>query len=388
MFLDHPPPKSWEHFEELCADIFQSAWADPNLVRHGRAGQSQNGIDIVASHGSSYPVGLQCKKRSVWPVSKLSTADIDADVQKATQFMPPLKRFYILTTAPDDIALQKHVRAVNERHAQQGLFEVCVFGWAEIMRRATLDSSVMAKHFAPVGAQTPQSPLLATWFMSGGRLEKSGDDLALDIAELSQDLHDWPTGHFVIRQRESDALLTELRDYHGRQLSTDERRSRIALRNDLQGHTRIETRAVDAVRAMLTEPDLRASLQSWIEPFDRSHLAIEAFLNEQLFPDFDGPSTHLRLTPPGRCYSEHGCGQKLTAEDIADINTIIAKRVEKFGKPLTETVGELPDHVLYRKAIPRIVRHLLDRIESDRLTWDDLRSEDLLHLGLWRVSIA
>lgn len=33
--LDHPPPRSWDQFEELCADVFQSSWGDPNLVRHG-----------------------------------------------------------------------------------------------------------------------------------------------------------------------------------------------------------------------------------------------------------------------------------------------------------------------------------------------------------------
>src|ERR1044072_594404 len=40
---DYAPPRSWEQFEELCADVFQSAWRDPALVRHGRAGQRQNG---------------------------------------------------------------------------------------------------------------------------------------------------------------------------------------------------------------------------------------------------------------------------------------------------------------------------------------------------------
>ena len=93
------------------------------------------------------------------------------------------------------------------------------------MRRATLDRAVMAKHFAPVGAKNPRSPLLATWIMSDGRLQTTGEHLALDVAELSEDLHDWPTGHFVIRQRESDDLLTELRRYEGRELSTDERPS-------------------------------------------------------------------------------------------------------------------------------------------------------------------
>lgn len=38
ILADYPPPRSWEQFEELCADVFQSSWQDPAMVRHGRAG--------------------------------------------------------------------------------------------------------------------------------------------------------------------------------------------------------------------------------------------------------------------------------------------------------------------------------------------------------------
>lgn len=388
LLTDHPPPKCWEQFEELCADVFQSAFADPSLVRHGRAGQRQHGVDIVARHGSLYPVGLQCKKRSVWPVTKLSTGDIDADIIKATGFTPPLKQLYILTTAPDDAGLQSHIRTINETHERKGLFEVCLLGWTEIIRRAALDSAVMAKHFGPTGAQTPRSPLLATWFMSSGRLENSGDDLSLDVVELYQDLHDSPTGHFVVRQRESDALLTELRQYEGRELSTDERRARIALRKDLRARRDVEARAVQGVSAMLADPNLTASLTPFHWPIEKSHLAIEAFVNEQLNPETaHGPATYLRLSPPGRDYHEYGVVQKLTPKDAESITVIRAKRAKKLGRPLTETVAELPDRVLHLKAIPRIVRHLLDRIESDHLTFDELRKDDLLDIGGWGVSL-
>ncbi|WP_395676305.1 hypothetical protein [Enterobacter sp.] len=39
-------------------------WSDPNLVRHGRAGQVQNGVDIIAAKGGLFPIGLQCKKKN------------------------------------------------------------------------------------------------------------------------------------------------------------------------------------------------------------------------------------------------------------------------------------------------------------------------------------
>ena len=83
MHFDYAPPRSWEHFEELCADLFQAMWSDPALVRHGRAGQRQNGVDIVAREGANYPVGLQCKQRKTWPVKSLKISEIDEEISNA-----------------------------------------------------------------------------------------------------------------------------------------------------------------------------------------------------------------------------------------------------------------------------------------------------------------
>jgi hypothetical protein len=63
--------------------------------------------------------------------------------------------------------------------------------------------------------------------MSKGKLEKTGKELELSVKELTQDFHDWPTGHIVVRQRESDDLLERLRAFEGRKLSNTERRKRI-----------------------------------------------------------------------------------------------------------------------------------------------------------------
>ncbi len=39
---DYPPPKTWQQFEELCADTYAADWSDPALQRYGRAGQAQH----------------------------------------------------------------------------------------------------------------------------------------------------------------------------------------------------------------------------------------------------------------------------------------------------------------------------------------------------------
>lgn len=252
---EYAPPRSWDQFEELCADVFQSAWRDPALVRHGRAGQRQHGVDIVGRNGSIYPIGLQCKKKSRWPISKLTSKQIDDEVAEARNFTPPLKSFYILTTAPDDSKLQAHVRAINVSQKKAKSFEVILLGWDEIVRRATRDPEVATKHFGPNGGG-PRSPLLGVWYLSNGGLEGKKDELDVGIRELMQDIVDYPTGHIVVRQRESDILLEKIASFAGRPLKIAERKARIALRDELQRLTRQETNAISGIKLMLTNPEM------------------------------------------------------------------------------------------------------------------------------------
>jgi hypothetical protein len=100
--FEQAPPRSWDQFEELCADTFQEEWQDSTLVRHGRTGQTQHGVDIVGRDGANWPVGIQCKRKSMWPVSEVTTRDLDDEVEKAKNFKPALRAFYLVSTAPDD----------------------------------------------------------------------------------------------------------------------------------------------------------------------------------------------------------------------------------------------------------------------------------------------
>jgi hypothetical protein len=235
--FEYPPPRSWEQFEELCADTFAAEWTDPALVRHGRAGQRQHGVDIVARHGARWPIGLQCKKKSRWPVKRLTTQEIDQEVMKARKFRAKLQSFYILTTAPDDTAIQKHVREINEKHASSGLFNVEVLGWSEIVRRATLHAAVARKHFGG-SSNEPPSPLLAVLFASQHLLELKGMDLSLTCRELAHDLRATPTGRLVLRQRESDDLAEQIAAYEGRALTLKQRSQRLELRDLLKRSAR------------------------------------------------------------------------------------------------------------------------------------------------------
>jgi len=41
-----PTPKDWQEFESLVRDAMILRWNSPNLQKHGRTGQAQQGVDV------------------------------------------------------------------------------------------------------------------------------------------------------------------------------------------------------------------------------------------------------------------------------------------------------------------------------------------------------
>jgi hypothetical protein len=146
------PPKNWDEFEDICADLFGREWKDNNTTRYGRQGQRQNGVDVYGQPGGQKYAGVQCKGRSTWPPKPLTTADIDEEVEKAKAHKPALSEFTITTIAPNDAQLQDHARKLTEQNEKEGLFKVYVVGWTEITRRLTQYADLVDKHFGYVSA--------------------------------------------------------------------------------------------------------------------------------------------------------------------------------------------------------------------------------------------
>jgi hypothetical protein len=146
------PPKNWDEFEDICADLFGREWKDNNATRYGRQGQRQNGVDVYGQPGGQKYAGVQCKGRSKWPPNPLTTADIDQEVEKAKAHKPALSEFTIATLAPNEAKLQDHARTLTEQNEKDGLFKVYVVGWTEITRRLTQYADLVDKHFGYVSA--------------------------------------------------------------------------------------------------------------------------------------------------------------------------------------------------------------------------------------------
>jgi hypothetical protein len=385
LLFGQAPPRNWDQFEELCADTFQEEWRDTMLVRHGRAGQPQFGVDIVGRDGAIWPVGIQCKKKSVWPVSKLTTAELDEEVEKAKGFKPELHAFYVITTAPDDQPLQEHVRLLNERHDDEGLFPVAVIGWRELVRRATRHTSVAAKHFGAF-SQGPASPLLATWRAADGRLLLGDRELGISIQELIHDIRDYPAGRFVIRQAESEDLLLRIKERQSTGQQTHEIREGILeLRDALKRRVDGENRAVAGLRLLLSHkylPDLFRLV--WR---DQAPIAVRSFVENELrlhvrdVKDLE----KVRLFPPGQLGDDNARSCLMPPGGLTAVFEHQAQHRRRWKKAPVQTVDEMPDSVKFGHAIPTILDEILKKMEEG-MSPEEVEQRGLLDIAAWKYS--
>jgi hypothetical protein len=139
---DLPRPKSWDEFEDMCADVLKRLWQDPYAVRNGRQGQRQHGVDVhgqpahLGGPTSDKWAGAQCKE-----TESLDLATVQAEVGKARAFRPDLSEYLVMTTAARDAKLQQDVRTTSWP------FPVRVMFWDDISLELSGHDDLLQKHF-------------------------------------------------------------------------------------------------------------------------------------------------------------------------------------------------------------------------------------------------
>jgi hypothetical protein len=115
----YPKPDNEVFFESFCLKVFSARLKLPHLQKYGRRGQSQFGIDLLSAQPDG-ALGIQCRLKTT---SKgLTVEEVDAIIEDAKTFTPPLNELIIATTADRDPALQSHVTRVTQAHKALGLF--------------------------------------------------------------------------------------------------------------------------------------------------------------------------------------------------------------------------------------------------------------------------
>ena len=139
---DLPIPKSWDEFEDICSDILKRKWRDPYVVRNGRSGQKQFGVDIygrpvhLRGQGTQLAAG-QCKR-----VESLTKKEITDEIEDAANFVPLTEEYIILTTLKRDATLQAFVRKKN-----WAIPRVEILFWEDISLHLCEFDELLKKHF-------------------------------------------------------------------------------------------------------------------------------------------------------------------------------------------------------------------------------------------------
>lgn len=128
-------PEHWQDFEGLCKKLWGEIWEVPNKIKkNGRLGQPQSGVDVYAiPKGEQNYWGIQCKGKDEYTNAKLTTLEIDNEIEKAKTFNPKLDVFIIATTANKDVVIEEYVRNKDLESRQNGNFEILLYSWEDIV---------------------------------------------------------------------------------------------------------------------------------------------------------------------------------------------------------------------------------------------------------------
>lgn len=150
--LQVPPPANWQDFESFCCDLWRAIWKDPNTQKNGRQGQPQHGVDIFGrpDQGASW-TGVQCKGKDNYGGGSLTEEEVEAEVEKAKSFKPPLACFIIATSGKRDVAIQEVARRITEKHSAIGLFSFHIWSWEDILSHFEEYPDVIDKYYEGLG---------------------------------------------------------------------------------------------------------------------------------------------------------------------------------------------------------------------------------------------
>jgi hypothetical protein len=134
-----PPPKDWQDFQILTAEVARVKYVSDSVQEYGRQGQSQNGVDVFARDIFDKNIGIQCKETKK---NGLTTAIVDNEAKEAGKFSPQLDLFIVATTQRTDVNIQKHINQINSTKTHK--FKVQIWFWDDINLYINMSQAVMS----------------------------------------------------------------------------------------------------------------------------------------------------------------------------------------------------------------------------------------------------
>ncbi len=130
MSFQFPKPDNHVAFELFCLRFLGELWKCSTLVRYGKSGEEQHGIDIIDQSAQTPWRAAQCKHHESH--KSLPDSEIEDEVNKVIAGPHKIHEYHILTTAKKTTRSQDVVFRLNQSHKQVGLFTIHLWTWDEI----------------------------------------------------------------------------------------------------------------------------------------------------------------------------------------------------------------------------------------------------------------
>ncbi|MGA9885394.1 MAG: hypothetical protein WBQ34_16890 [Candidatus Acidiferrales bacterium] len=207
-------PSDDDDFELMCRDLLRLHWFRPGLEIFGKRGERQYGIDILDLSGEMPLYAAQCKLKEEH--KSLTPKEIQDEVDKAREFVEPLGKYAILTTAKVSTQSQMKVREINLAHRASGLFEVELLTWEHMCALLQRYSEVQARFYSDIPireAQNIERGLLAiNQGVQSLTAKVEGDEIDSQINEARDEItnRQFQLATFLLNriQRNNSAQLT------------------------------------------------------------------------------------------------------------------------------------------------------------------------------------
>ena len=187
-------PNDDKEFERLCQHVlehrFKTLWGQA----YARSGCAQHGVDfyieIRAERGKDATagtqiIGVQCKHKDRALGHELTVEELDAEVQKAKGFRPPLTAFIVATSAPTAAQVQDRANELTASHARAvpALFSVAAWFWEKIRHEFAKDEELLTEilqRFYPHLRTALTSPFNALHQLTSPVADFTGREAKLD----------------------------------------------------------------------------------------------------------------------------------------------------------------------------------------------------------------
>jgi tetratricopeptide (TPR) repeat protein len=143
-------PDNYAVFETNCLKLGKVMIGTTAMNKNGRRGQPQLGVDVWGWRNDNvdHIVGIQCKQKGFG--QELTEREVRDEWEQALAFEPPIKEFYILTTADNDVKMEQLARQLCLELLRKSGRSVpfSVWGWGRICDEL-VDHPDLIKAFDP-----------------------------------------------------------------------------------------------------------------------------------------------------------------------------------------------------------------------------------------------